>query len=100
MKRQKVKSSNLKSVGYDNVSELLEIEFLNGSIYQYKKVPEKLHTTLIKSDSLGKTFGLLIRPYFKGHLQPIKKSEEGQQEIIPPKKSRIIRTARIISTRK
>ncbi len=40
MDRTPVSSSNLASVGYDSESMVLEIEFLNGSVYQYFDAPE------------------------------------------------------------
>ena len=40
MERQHVNSSNLESVGYDPTTQTLEIEFLNGGLYQYSGVPE------------------------------------------------------------
>ena len=40
MDRYSVASSNISAVGYDEQSETLEVEFLNGSIYQYYNVPE------------------------------------------------------------
>ncbi len=39
MNRVPVSSSNLAAVGYDPAGKVLEIEFLNGSIYQYFNVP-------------------------------------------------------------
>jgi len=40
MERKNVLSSNIKSIGYYN--KILEVEFLNGSIYDYYEVPERL----------------------------------------------------------
>ncbi len=53
MIRQPVSSSNLKSVGYDPDSALLEIEFQDGSIYQYSGVPQNVHQALMAAASLG-----------------------------------------------
>lgn len=53
MIRQPVSSSNIKSVGYDPDSMLLEIEFHDGSIYQYSKVPQSVHRALMAAASLG-----------------------------------------------
>ena len=47
MERIKVKSSNLSSVGYDPETETMEIEFTNGRIYRYEKVPEWIYRDLI-----------------------------------------------------
>jgi hypothetical protein len=38
MERKRVNSSKIRSVGYDEKSQTLEIEFSNGQVYQYVKV--------------------------------------------------------------
>jgi hypothetical protein len=38
MDRKRVNSSKLRSVGYDEKTQTLEIEFSNGQVYQYVKV--------------------------------------------------------------
>jgi hypothetical protein len=40
MDRRRIASSMINSWGYDPATELLEIEFQNGKIYQYSGVPE------------------------------------------------------------
>jgi hypothetical protein len=47
MHRQPVISSNLASVCYDSKSKTLEIEFLNGSVYQYSNVPSVISNGLM-----------------------------------------------------
>ena len=59
MKREKVLSSNLKSVGY--LSRLLEIEFKNRSIYQFQNVSEQIYLGLINSKSKGTYFAENIK---------------------------------------
>ena len=54
MKREYVESSNIESIGYDSSSQTLEIEFLNGSIYQYFDIPQYIYDGLIGADSHGK----------------------------------------------
>lgn len=61
MKREPVESSNLASVGYDNESEILEIEFNHGGVYQYYDVPESEYEALMDADSHGKYFASNIR---------------------------------------
>lgn len=53
MNRDPVTSSNVTSVGYDPGSGTLEVEFHNGSIYQYFDVPEAIYNGLIHADSVG-----------------------------------------------
>lgn len=49
-----VDSSNVAFIGYDSESETLQIEFNNGSIYQYFDVPEHLFEGLRDTDSVGR----------------------------------------------
>jgi len=61
MKRKEIKSSNISSIGYDKKSQILEVEFSNGSIYQYWPVEEKRYKNLIEAESPGKLFAKNIR---------------------------------------
>lgn len=42
MEREPARSSNIKSVGYDEEQMLLEVEFHSGSVYQYSGVPQSV----------------------------------------------------------
>jgi hypothetical protein len=55
MDRISIRSSNIVSVGYDSVSEILEIEFDNG-VYQYSGIPKAVHSGLISASSAGRYF--------------------------------------------
>lgn len=65
MKREPVKSSNLKSVGYDKSKKLLEIEFHTGAVYQYMNVLEHIYKQLMRAPSLGVYFHKYIRDEYK-----------------------------------
>lgn len=52
--RVKVKSSNIYAIGYDNEIKILQIEFLDKSIYQYYEVPENIYNDFMQSESKGK----------------------------------------------
>lgn len=54
IERIKVKSSNVSSIGYDQALKVLQIEFINGNVYQYYDVPENIHNELMYSSSKGK----------------------------------------------
>lgn len=56
MKRTTVESSNLASVGYDEGSETLEIEFQNGGIYEYYDVEKSTFDALMTAESHGRYF--------------------------------------------
>ena len=55
MEMQKVKSSNINSVGYDKPSKTMYIEFLNGT-YAYPNTEEDLYEQTINAPSIGKFF--------------------------------------------
>ena len=72
MKRIKVKSSNIESVGYEIMSAdsqltggeetgTLEVEFKGGNIYSYLEVPEIQYHQLMKAESVGKYFSANIK---------------------------------------
>ena len=65
MNRDHVESSNIKSIGYDSKSQTLEIEFLNGSVYQYFDVPEHIFEELMGADSQGKYLASNIKGYYR-----------------------------------
>jgi len=65
MKRIHVESSNIESIGYDPKSQTLEIEFLNGSIYQYFDVPEYVFNELKDADSCGKYLNANIKGHYR-----------------------------------
>jgi len=56
MQRVSVSSSNIRSIGYESESKILEIEFNSGSIYQYYKVPEEIYQNLMNAGSHGRYF--------------------------------------------
>lgn len=60
MDRISVDSSNLVSVGYDDHSSILEVEFKNG-VYQYFDVPLHIFNELLNSDSKGSYFHANVR---------------------------------------
>lgn len=63
--RAPVESSNLKSVGYDEARQLLDVEFGSGGVFRYEAVPPKVHAELMAADSIGRCFHRLVRSKFK-----------------------------------
>ena len=64
MERQPVSSSNLRSVGYDRDSSVLEIQFQTGSVYQYVGLPESVYRALLAAGSKGSFFNANIKGTF------------------------------------
>lgn len=61
MQRMPVASSNLKSVGYDPVTQTLEVEFHSGGVYQYYGVPVEEFEALMAAKSHGQYLSRYIR---------------------------------------
>lgn len=61
MLKQSVASTNLASAGYDGTTQTLEVQFLNGRVYQFYGVPEDMHRQLMQAASKGKFFNAHIR---------------------------------------
>ncbi len=56
-----VTSSNLASVGYDEDSLTLRVEFLNGTLYDYYNVPKEVFLDLLNATSKGQFFNQNIK---------------------------------------
>ena len=50
---QSVSSSNIAAVGYDEESQAVYVQFLNGSTYKYKGVPRHEFDNLRTASSVG-----------------------------------------------
>jgi hypothetical protein len=65
MLRQEVQSSELRWVGYEESTSLLEVEFHSGEIYRYFDVSAWLVLKLLEAKSIGQFFNARIRSKFK-----------------------------------
>ena len=61
MNRNAVASSNVSSIGYDTNTQTLEVEFLNGRVYQYYGVPDHMHEQIMQTSSKGKFLNQYIK---------------------------------------
>ncbi|KAF1716824.1 KTSC domain-containing protein [Pseudoxanthomonas yeongjuensis] len=61
MERQSVASSNISSIGYDESSQTLEVEFYSGTVYQYFNVGADLYMQLMQSSSKGQFLNIYIK---------------------------------------
>jgi KTSC domain len=57
-------STMAAQVGYDEDREILQIEFNNGSVYQYSEVEPELWADLQSSDSVGSFYNQEIKGYY------------------------------------
>ncbi len=62
MKREAVTSSSIAAVGYDPATNVLEIEFSDGGVYQYFAVPHSTHAALMAAERKGAFVNSTIKP--------------------------------------
>lgn len=65
MRRYPVRSSALRTVGYDFGSGTLEVEFASGGVYDYDGVPPEEALQLLEAESLGAYFTEHIRTAYR-----------------------------------
>lgn len=65
MERKPVDSSSIASVGYDDRSFELDIEYKNGRIYRYSQVPVAAYRLLLQAPSIGQYVNQIIKPRFE-----------------------------------
>lgn len=66
VRRQPVFSRSLRSVGYEETTGLLEVEFRDDdAVYQYRTVPRKVYDALMRARSKGRFFNEEIRDTYQ-----------------------------------
>jgi hypothetical protein len=61
MIREPVSSSNIASIGYDESSLTLEIEFIRSGVYEYSDIPPHVYNELLNAPSIGIYFNATIK---------------------------------------
>ncbi len=64
MKRQRISSTAIASVGYDVATSTLEVEFTSGEIYRYLSVPSAEVLRFFNAESPGAYLNELIKPQY------------------------------------
>lgn len=67
MQHQPVSSSNIASIGYDQATQILEVEFLNGTVYQYFNVPLPVYEGVMGAGSHGTYLNAHIKNQYQYH---------------------------------
>jgi KTSC domain len=71
MRRQPVSSSAIASVGYDEDTAVLEVEFTSGEIYRYFTVTRREVDELLGAQSMGTYVNTAIKPrHGYEHIEP------------------------------
>jgi KTSC domain len=66
MERKPLRSGKLRAAGYDESSRTMEIEFVNGDVFEYKGVSRELFRQLMASPSPSSFFEDKIDEQFSG----------------------------------
>lgn len=61
MQRVPMPSSNIASAGYDEPSQTLEVEFVNGTVYQYFNVESAVYEQFLQAPSKGVFLNTYLR---------------------------------------
>jgi hypothetical protein len=61
MNREPVASTNIVAIGYDEQAQTLEVEFMNGAVYQYYNVTQALFEQLMQAPSKGQFLAYQIK---------------------------------------
>ncbi len=64
VKRERLESSVIRSVGYDASVGVMEIEFGSGEVYRFFAVPPSTHRALRDAPSAGRFFAERVRPVY------------------------------------
>jgi hypothetical protein len=66
MERKRLSSGKLRAAGYDESSRTMEIEFVNGEVFEYKGVSREIYRQLMVSPSPSSFFEDKIDEQFGG----------------------------------
>jgi hypothetical protein len=64
MNIESVESTTLAAIGYDDIREILQLEFLSHAVYLYFGVPGSVYEALVAAPSKGRYFNGAIRGHF------------------------------------
>jgi hypothetical protein len=61
VRRTAVDSRSIAAVGYDDATNVLDVEFTTGYVYRYFGVPRSTVEAVLGAESVGRAFNVLIR---------------------------------------
>lgn len=64
MYRRPVDSSLIRSIGYDLASSVMEVEFMNDHVYEYKDMPLSIYSELMAAESKGTYFNDFVKDLY------------------------------------
>jgi hypothetical protein len=64
IRRRHVRSSAVRSIGYDAEDWVLQVEFDGGKVYNYFRVPPDEYAKLMGAESIGTYVNREVKPYY------------------------------------
>ena len=64
MVNQMVLSTEIEWIGYEHKKQMLQVEFIAGSVYQYDNVPESVYQDFLQAPSHGRFFENRIKSHY------------------------------------
>jgi len=65
MEHTPISSSTIRSAGYDHQTMIMEVAFVNETIYQYFDVPEYVFQGLLSAPSAGTYFNTFVKGTYR-----------------------------------
>lgn len=59
-------SSNLQEVSYDSETQMMQVTFKTGNVYEYRNVPQSVYMSLQRAPSPGSYFYRNVRTSYVG----------------------------------
>lgn len=87
IERIKVESSNIESIGYEEETKILIVEFKSGSAYSYAGVPSIVFKKMLESDSKGRFLNNNIKPIFLATKLKLSEESEEIEKVVEQKQS-------------
>jgi hypothetical protein len=64
MQRSPVSSTSVRSIGYEDSTLNLEVEYVKGGVYRYIGVPSQIYEALLMAPSHGSYLAKMIKPKY------------------------------------
>jgi hypothetical protein len=64
IRRRRVVSTAVRTVGYDRARAVLQVEVIDGSVYDYVGVPQQEYDTFMNAASKGQHYNWVIKPNY------------------------------------
>ena len=65
MVNQMVLSTEIEWIGYEQKNSMLQVEFIEGGIYQYQNVPKNIYDNFLNADSHCRYFETFVKGLYQ-----------------------------------